>query len=231
MDIFKYILQQAEAGDTAAQIHLANLYLNGYDVQQNTDEALKWYQEAARHGDIGAQASLGALYYNGDHLKQNYKEAMKWFRMAAERDDANVQADVGSMFENGQGVPQDNVEAYFWYSLAGRIDLFPLESKTRIAARLTAQQKAAVDQRVTQWKPLPARPSAIYKPQLLTCAEYKQEKDSTKLKALDIRSDYDRLQVSEGEPAAVAPGEELPSGTHVGQPRILVPDVRRERTQ
>jgi len=170
--IVDLIKKQAEQGDTAAQIHLGNMYFNGYDVQRNTDEALKWYHEAAQKGDTYAQKVLGALYYNGDHVKQDYTEAMKWTRMAADRNDSDAQKAVAEMFERGHGVKRDDVEAYFWYSLAGK-QIVVSEELARIATHFTSRQKAAVFQRIEKWEPLPAQASAIYRPQLLTCAEYR----------------------------------------------------------
>ena len=53
--------EQAETGDAAAQLRLAQLYESGQGVLQSFVEATSWYSEAARQGSVPAQARLGKL--------------------------------------------------------------------------------------------------------------------------------------------------------------------------
>ena len=57
---------QAESGDTAAQINLAEKYLKGQGVPSDTAKAFYWYKKSAEQGDAQAQYSLSNMYNNGE---------------------------------------------------------------------------------------------------------------------------------------------------------------------
>ena len=56
-------------------------------VNQDYNEAAKWYRLAAEQGDANAQYVLGVLYENGLGVEQSNTEAAKWYRKAAEQGD------------------------------------------------------------------------------------------------------------------------------------------------
>ena len=58
-----------------------------YCVNQDYDEAAKWYHLAAEQGDANAQYVLGVLYEDGLGVEQSNTEAAKWYRKAAEQGD------------------------------------------------------------------------------------------------------------------------------------------------
>lgn len=74
------VVQQAEAGDAAAQFKLAEHY------RATTQPALmlRWLEAAARGGHPMAQVSLGVLYLAGDVAPANRVMAYAWFRRAAD---------------------------------------------------------------------------------------------------------------------------------------------------
>lgn len=51
----------AETGDVIAQHSLGNLYLEGLYVEQNREEAIKWYRKAAQQGYKPSRKKLHAL--------------------------------------------------------------------------------------------------------------------------------------------------------------------------
>ncbi|MBQ1931964.1 MAG: sel1 repeat family protein, partial [Muribaculaceae bacterium] len=75
----------AEQGNAWAQNNLGDCYYNGRGVDQNYDEAVKWYRKAAKQGNAPAQYNLGYCYYNGHGVDKNYDEAVNWYRKAAEQ--------------------------------------------------------------------------------------------------------------------------------------------------
>ena len=77
-------VQQAEAGDAAAQFDLAKYYL----AMEQPEPMLHWLHESARHGYPAAQTSLGVLYYTGEHVPQDLAMAHAWFVQAADQGDA-----------------------------------------------------------------------------------------------------------------------------------------------
>ena len=74
------VVQQAEAGDAAAQFKLAEHY------RATTQPALmlRWLEAAARGGHPSAQISLGVLYLAGDVAPANRVMAYAWFLRAAD---------------------------------------------------------------------------------------------------------------------------------------------------
>ena len=92
------------------------LYASGYnfDMQENYNEAVRWYRKAAEQGHAQAQVNLGALYYKGLGVGQDYTEAAKWYRKATEQGHSQAQNNLGVMYSEGQGVEQDYNEAAKW---------------------------------------------------------------------------------------------------------------------
>ena len=80
------VVQQAEAGDAAAQFKLAEYY------RATTQPALmlRWLEAAARGGHPTAQISLGVLYLAGDVAPANRVMAYAWFLRAADGGSADA---------------------------------------------------------------------------------------------------------------------------------------------
>jgi hypothetical protein len=108
----------ANQGNAMAQGLLGLMYAKGQGVQQNYDEAVKWYRLAAEQGNHFGQSFLGDMYAKGHGVAQNYAEAVKWYRLAAEQGDGVAQDSLGEMYRDGQGVPQNYAEAVKWFRLA-----------------------------------------------------------------------------------------------------------------
>ena len=113
--------------------------------------AQRAYQQAAAAGHARAQNNLGVLYADGRIPMINGGEAQRWLGEAARQGLADAQFNLGSLFERGgNGVPQDDVEAFVWLTRAaaqGHADarkILPL-----VSARLTQQQRAVAEQRLT----------------------------------------------------------------------------------
>ncbi len=106
----------AEQGDRKAQFMLARMYFEGLGVEQNYEEAFKWFEMAALH--IEAQFNLAVMYLEGIGVKKNYEEAFKWFEMAALQGDRKAQFELGYMYFEGLGVEQNYEEAFKWFEMA-----------------------------------------------------------------------------------------------------------------
>ena len=103
-----------------AQRYMGEIYFNGYGVEQDYEEAVKWYSKAAEQGDADAQNNLGYCYYFGEGVEQDYEEAVKWYTKAAEQGDAEAQFELAGCYERGEGVCQDFEEALKWYTKAAK---------------------------------------------------------------------------------------------------------------
>ena len=63
------------------------LYQNGQGVQQNYNEAAKWFRMAAEQGNAYAQSKLGVLYFKGKGVSKNYVHSHLWINLAASQDE------------------------------------------------------------------------------------------------------------------------------------------------
>jgi TPR repeat protein len=108
----------ADEGIASAQCLMGFKYLDGDEVKQDTQEAIRWFRLAAENGDSHAAYTLGRTYNNGEGVPVDYAEAMKWYRMAAEKGDANSQFRLAEMYLEGHGVEKDKISAFAWLSLA-----------------------------------------------------------------------------------------------------------------
>lgn len=62
----------------------AKLLLKGIGIQQNKEEAAKYFKMAADRGVIEAMETYGYMNLYGDGIEQNEEEAMKYFGMQLE---------------------------------------------------------------------------------------------------------------------------------------------------
>ncbi|MBR3688065.1 MAG: sel1 repeat family protein, partial [Lentisphaeria bacterium] len=62
---------------------LGNCYFNGWGVEENKEEAVKWYRKAAEQGNTYAMAALSGCYMLGEGVNENKAEGIKWLRKSA----------------------------------------------------------------------------------------------------------------------------------------------------
>lgn len=92
---------KALAGDTEAQMQLGARYDFGRGVQQNYQEAAKWYELSAKAGNAHGQNNLGSFYLEGLGVKKDYAKALEWFQKAAAQGEASAECSIGLMIEKG----------------------------------------------------------------------------------------------------------------------------------
>jgi TPR repeat protein len=83
----RHLQHAAENGDAAAQFNLGVLYDsrlddNGYAIEANRAEAIKWLLAAAEQGLPRAQSRLAELYAGGPNVSGNFVNACAWFLLA-----------------------------------------------------------------------------------------------------------------------------------------------------
>lgn len=117
--------QPAEQGQARAQFYLGNCYRNGIGVNENLDEAIKWYKKAAEQGYTNAQDQLGDMYLYGKGVEKDEDEAQRWYKTAFLR--AEEQARKGIFkyqiklmiyYMKGRGVEKNVDKAEEWYNKA-----------------------------------------------------------------------------------------------------------------
>ena len=99
-------------------------------------------------------AQDGARYFQ----KGDYSHALAAWRPLADQGNAVAQNGLGIMYLDGKGVTQNTAEAYFWFALAAAAPAsanqgIAAANRDALAAGLSANQIAAVQQRVRQWRP------------------------------------------------------------------------------
>lgn len=113
--------REARAGDTNAQMALAQLYESGRgDVAPDPVAARTWYERAAASGYAPAQYFLGQMLEEGRGVATDYPQAAAWYLRAAERGEPAAQAALGRLYEQGLGVPRNYDRAARWYQQAAQ---------------------------------------------------------------------------------------------------------------
>jgi TPR repeat protein len=83
----RYLRIAAESGEAAAQFNLGLVYDNrfddnGYPIEGNRSEAMKWLLAAAEQGLPRAQSKLAEMYAAGAAVPDDYIHACAWLLIA-----------------------------------------------------------------------------------------------------------------------------------------------------
>lgn len=118
-EALKWYRRGADLEDVSSQTHLAEMYLEGWGVERDLSEALKWFMPSAQRGYALSEYKVGLVYLRGDaKVRRDVTLAVEWFNKAAVRGFARAQNDLGVLYEEGNGVPRNDREAARWYRLA-----------------------------------------------------------------------------------------------------------------
>jgi len=101
----------ADQGNTAAQIHLADLFRDGRGMARDGTQAAAWYRKAAELGDAGAQGTLGILYSVGMGVPHDDVEAYYWLCLAADVKGPNQAKWVTNRQSVGEHITTDQQSA------------------------------------------------------------------------------------------------------------------------
>lgn len=111
------IQKAAELGVPEGQFLLGKAYYLGNGVDQNKDEAIKWYTLSAKQGDSDAQLQLGLHYILLADVK-DFKVGFEWLNKAANQNNKDAQYVMGTIFKEGNNVSQDFTLAAKWFQKA-----------------------------------------------------------------------------------------------------------------
>jgi TPR repeat protein len=98
-------------GDIEAQVCLGYAFLLGDEVEQDYEQALKWFLKAAQFGDAYAQFGIASMYSAGLGVKEDFNVAIEWFEKSANKGCTEAYFFLGSMYVNGQGAAQNYQKA------------------------------------------------------------------------------------------------------------------------
>ncbi len=98
----------ADAGHAQAQQLLGYIY----DIAEENELALHYYQLAADQGDADGAYGLGKLYATGDGVPQDFAQALHWYRLAAQGDSLLALDVLATAYlEGGLGLERDRGKA------------------------------------------------------------------------------------------------------------------------
>ncbi|MBZ0330994.1 sel1 repeat family protein [Halomonas sp. ANAO-440] len=124
---FDILMPFAEQGDPDAQEYIANMYRFGYGVENDNEEAARWYKKSAYQGNPLSLINLDIIYSQG--LAGSDEEIFEWSLYLAEEGKKSkdqppgriflgAQYNTGLFYIKGKGVPQNISEGLRWLRLA-----------------------------------------------------------------------------------------------------------------
>lgn len=145
-------LPLAEAGNSDAQFCVGRMYANGFGVNMDDAEALKWYGLAAAGGHAEAQYNLGVMHANGWGVDMNDAEAARYYRMAAEQGFPLAAHSLAYVYSHGIGVEENLADAYTWYFVAAELgESSSISDREEIGDKLSDEARAASEQLAKTW--------------------------------------------------------------------------------
>ena len=87
---------------TRSQYRLGFFYEHGKGVEQDFEQAKRWYTEAANQGDSNAQYGLARLYREGKGVEADFEVGRDWYLKAAA---AGLKGPLGAYYDPDPGTP------------------------------------------------------------------------------------------------------------------------------
>ena len=109
--VSRQLKEMAANGDAKTQYELGHQYA----INNDFDEAAKWYTKAANQGCGEAQGELAMFYLDGRGVEKDETQAAYWIKQWAAQGDALGQLWLGKFYYNGIGVGQDFTTAVLWF--------------------------------------------------------------------------------------------------------------------
>jgi hypothetical protein len=117
----------AHSGDARGQVLYGLCFFYGHGIEEDEEEAAKWFRLAAEQGNAQGQFSLGQCYVGGSGIEEDEEEAVKWFRLAAEQGNADAQVALGQCYLGGSGNEEDEKDAPDFDSMEALLEHFAAE--------------------------------------------------------------------------------------------------------
>ena len=114
---FEDLLKRAKAGDTDAQMAVAEIYFKGKGVLPSALEALYWLEKAAPNNKY-ASIQIANMYLNGYGVPQDVKKAFDVTYKYANKNNEIQMFNLAGYYLHGVGTVKDVYEAISWYKKA-----------------------------------------------------------------------------------------------------------------
>ena len=113
-DIFHYFYEHALKEQPYAQNIVGMMFLDGYVVKVNYDEAFKWISRSAQQGNHFAQSNVAHLYERGYGVEINKDKMLEFYEKSAEQGNNVAMNSLGMNYYN----IKDYKNSYKWYKKA-----------------------------------------------------------------------------------------------------------------
>lgn len=114
------LVEKAKAGDAKSQCSLADFYNLGLEVDENKEEAFKWYLKSAEGGYPEGQRSAGVCYMKGEGTKQDISKAIYWFKKSGDSGCNKAYYQLGSYYWEGKFVDKNLETAFNYFIVSAR---------------------------------------------------------------------------------------------------------------
>ena len=111
-------IHSANVGNAECQNAIGYLLKHGYGVRKDSEQALRWFEQAANKRNLNAQYNLAQMYASGESGELDLQKAAKWFLKAAESKHVRAQANMGTIYAEGKGVEINLEKAFYWWQKA-----------------------------------------------------------------------------------------------------------------
>ncbi len=123
--------KMANDGVSYAQNVLGLMYEEGIEVQQDLNEAFRWYGIAANQGLAKAQFNLALCYRYAKGCKKDYIKAIQFFTFASKQKHNRSFYYLAKMYEEGLGVRKNLQKAKLHYKKSAYYGYKPAYKKLR----------------------------------------------------------------------------------------------------
>lgn len=145
-------LPLAEAGNAEAQFRVGRLYSFGEGLNQNYDEAVKYYLQASNAGHVVAAYNLGVVYHRGRQGEYDEISARAFFRTAACSGHANAQRNLGLMMLVGLGGKVEVEKGLTWLLISDLGGVNASDALEKLSDRYTHKDLTAAKRKFEEWR-------------------------------------------------------------------------------
>jgi len=104
---YALLRQEADRGNSDAEVNLGYLYARGQGVAPNQAEAFHLYDLSAQQGNGEGMNALGYKYQFGTGIKPDIPQAIRWYCAALHRGNPRAMNNLALMLDTGKDVPRD----------------------------------------------------------------------------------------------------------------------------
>ena len=140
-EAFENLLPEAQAGNSTAQLYVANMYRRGYGIPRDLAMAVQWYQRAAQQNEPSGMYNLGVHLRDGIGISADQEAATQWFERAAQRGHTAAMLNLGLRIFAGKGRARDPIAGYAWVQkAAGKGSVPAIRRRHALEKDLSAEQ-------------------------------------------------------------------------------------------